>query len=400
MSDYIRHREVAFESIRGADLQLDALYKGGKAPDLSAEPLSKLIGVGNQGGFRYIKRGNPSRVCMCALVSSMDEPDWPDSLDIERGIFTYYGDNRTAGNGDMHNTKLGGNKILRDAFNALHTGNRELIPVFLVLTKFGPGRDYHFRGLAVPGAEGLGSNEDLVAIWKSDDQGRRFQNYRARFTILPESLVPAAWINELRNNGEALGPNCPDSWREFVRSGKAKPLTCQRTLKTRFKEEQLPETPLQWELINTLVNYFKTEHPDGEHGFEKCAAELCKMSDSKILELELTPPTRDGGRDGIGIYRLGTEFSFIKVEFFMEAKCYDPATGNGVKLTSRLISRLKNRQYGYWVTTSYVAPQAYQEIVDDGHPVIIFSARDIARILIEHGISTQDRLLSFLRALP
>lgn len=399
MSDYIRHKEVAFESIRGADLHLDALYKGGTTPNLSSEPLSKIIGVGNQGGFRYIKRGSPSRVVMCALVSSMDEPDWPDSLDIERGIFTYYGDNRTAGNGDMHDTKLGGNKILRDAFNALHTGNRECIPVFLIFTKFGQGRDYHFRGLAVPGAEGLGSNEDLVAIWKSDKEGRRFQNYRARFTILPESLMRASWVNEIRSTGEALGPSCPESWRKFIKDGTAKPLTCQRVLKTRTKEEQLPETPLQWELVNTLVNYFKTEHPEGEHGFERCAAEICKMSDSKIIELELTPPTRDGGRDGIGIYRLGTEFSFIKVEFFMEAKCYDPVSGNGVKMTSRLISRLKHRQFGYWVTTSYVAPQAYQEIVDDEHPVVIFSARDIAKIFIEHGISDAQKLQSWLRVL-
>ena len=30
-------------------------------------------------------------------MSSTEEPEWPDFLDIETGIFTYYGDNRTPG---------------------------------------------------------------------------------------------------------------------------------------------------------------------------------------------------------------------------------------------------------------------------------------------------------------
>ena len=80
----------------------------------------------------------------------------------------------------------------------------------------------------------------------------------------------------------------------------------------------------------------------------------------------------------------------------MEAKCYDPQNSNGVKLTSRLISRLKHRQFGYFVTTSFVAPQAYNEIIEDNHPVIIFSGRDIAKILIEHGYNTESKVLAWL----
>ena len=41
----------------------------------------------------------------------------------------------------------------------------------------------------------------------------------------------------------------------------------------------------------------------------------------------------------------------------------------------------------------------YQEIVDDEHPVVIFAARDIAKILIEHGINDSDKLVSWLRLL-
>ena len=80
----------------------------------------------------------------------------------------------------------------------------------------------------------------------------------------------------------------------------------------------------------------------------------------------------------------------------MEAKCYDPQNSNGVKLTSRLISRLKNRQFGYFITTSFVAPQAYNEIIDDNHPVIIYAGRDIAKILIQQGYNSESKVLEWL----
>ena len=54
--------------------------------------------------------------------------------------------------------------------------------------------------------------------------------------------------------------------------------------------------------------------------------------------------------------------------FALEAKCYAPGHGVGVRETSRLISRLRYRQFGVLVTTSHLDSQAYQEIREDGHP--------------------------------
>lgn len=396
IAGYLRQHAVAFSELRQSDLKLDAVYMGGEAPNLQAEPLSKLLPIGNQGGFRYITRGRPKRVVLCALISSMCEPDWPDSLDIERGIFTYYGDNRAAGSGDMHHTQIGGNRILRDSFNALHVGQRDQIPVFLVFTKQGPKRNYMFRGLAVPGANGLGANEDLIALWKNDPAGRRFQNYRARFSILAEESISRKWIEEIEQTAITTGEHAPESWRNFVQTGRIKTLQSVPTLRVRSRQEQLPSSDLELDVLKTIVDHYKA-HPDGEYAFELCAVELCKLSDSRIVNLELTPPMRDGGRDAIGHYRLGTEFSYVKVEFAMEAKCYPISTGNGVKMTSRLISRLRHRQFGYFVTTSYVSEQAYQELVDDSHPVVIFSGRDISRILIDHGFNSHGAVMNWLK---
>jgi len=110
-------------------------------------------------------------------------------------------------------------------------------------------------------------------------------------------------------------------------------------------------------------------------------------------QLELTRPSRDGGRDAIGFYDIGLGHSHIAVDFAMEAKCKALNSGVGVKETSRLISRLRHRQFGVLVTTSYVNTQAYKEIKDDSHPIIIIAASDIVSILKEQHKATPDEVM-------
>ena len=42
------------------------------------------------------------------------------------------------------------------------------------------------------------------------------------------------------------------------------------------------------------------------------------------------------------------------------------------------------------MTTSYVDKQAYSEVVEDGHPILIVTASDIAGILRRNSISTSN----------
>ena len=46
-----------------------------------------------------------------------------------------------------------------------------------------------------------------------------------------------------------------------------------------------------------------------------------------------------GGRDAIGTYRVGQLADRISLDFALEAKCYAPENGVGVKELSRLISQ-------------------------------------------------------------
>jgi hypothetical protein len=69
----------------------------------------------------------------------------------------------------------------------------------------------------------------------------------------------------------------------------------------------------------------------------------------------------------------------------------------GVKQISRLISRLRHRQFGILVTTSYLDVYTYKEIKEDQHPIIVISARDIAELLKRNGKGDVSNVRAWLQ---
>ena len=80
----------------------------------------------------------------------------------------------------------------------------------------------------------------------------------------------------------------------------------------------------------------------------------------------------------------------LRIDCALEAKCYSENVSVGVRQMSRLISRIRYRQFGVMLTTSFVDKQAYQEVIEDGHPVLIISASDIAYILRSNSITSEN----------
>lgn len=381
---------VKYDELTYSDLFVDAIYKGGDKKNAGDDPINKLVGVGNQGGFRYIGSSQDLKECkMVVLYTSGDDLDWPDVIDFETGSFTYYGDNKSPGH-QLHDTPRKGNLLLRSIFDSFHSNNRQLVPPIFVFTKGTAGRDVIFKGLCVPGFHGYSQSEDLVAVWKTKDN-QRFQNYRAIFSILDVSVITRTWIKDIRLNSALESQDCPQAFYDWVRTGNPKILTSLRTKGYRTRAEQTPTGP-DVELIGTIHKFFKPN----PHGFEKCAAEIISIMDKNFVSYDLTRPWLDGGRDAVGTYKIGNESTSIKVEYALEAKCYSSENSVGVKETSRLIARLRHRQFGILVTTSYIHIQAYKEIVDDKHPVILISGRDIVEILKRNGIKTESEILTWL----
>lgn len=383
-------KAIPLEALSGADLIVDAIYQGGRKGNAGDDPLPKLMRVDSQGGFRY--RGKvKGKLGLLVLTTSMNDPDWPDALDPETGIFTYFGDNKKAGR-DLHDTGRDGNLILKTIFEDGRTGaegRKDVPPIFLFASE-GTARDVRFLGLAVPGASDLDASEELVAIWRNI-KGERFQNYRARFTVLDAARISRAWIDSIIN-GKADHSLAPKAWSTWRQTGRRRPLVAARTLEYRSRAEQLPTDKDGQAMVEAIRAHFKAR----PHNFEHCAAALARLLIPDIAGLDVTRPSRDGGRDAVGQLRIGSGPSGILVDFALEAKCYTPPAAVGVKDMSRLISRLRHRQFGVIVTTSCVDLQAYKEIKEDQHPILIIAAQDIVELLRRNGRGSPEVVRAWL----
>jgi Restriction endonuclease AspBHI N-terminal len=146
--------------------------------------------------------------------------------------------------------------LLSRAFERAHAGqaSREQVPPFLLFDKPGTGRDVRFRGLLAPGSDRISGEEDLVAVWRTTGR-QRFQNYRARFTVLDVGAVSRAWISQVAA-GEPLGPQCPDAWHAWVETGTYTPLLAPPTVIIRTREQQRP-APADKPLLDLVYGHFK-----------------------------------------------------------------------------------------------------------------------------------------------
>jgi len=228
---------ISFKDLPDAELIIDGTYEGGKKGNSGDDPLSKLMGCENQGGFRPVGARNGMNTKFCILYSDLSKKDWPDYIENQTGKFIYYGDNRVPGR-DLHDTPKKGNLILKYSFNLLHNGNRKNIPPFFVFSKGTKGRDVVFKGLAVPGASEVNESEELMVISTPKNE-EILQNYKAIFTILDVPTISREWIKDLHNNNP-FSENAPTLWLEWVHTGKYKALIKEENTQFR-KSDSFPQ---------------------------------------------------------------------------------------------------------------------------------------------------------------
>jgi len=337
--------------------------------------------INNTSGFRpKSKRDGSTDIVECAfcvLVTNFGETEWPDSLERESGQLVYYGDNRSPGR-RLNDTAIGGNRLLEHVFTLLHSGRRELIPPFLCFESYktDTGSQMKFLGLACPGAHRASAFEDLVAVWRVAGDAR-FQNYRAVFTILRTEIIQRDWLVDLVDGVRSFSSAaCPESWNEWVHSGVYSPLKCARQVVPRTREEQGPRDSRERRVLQEVFDRLS------DREFEFAAADLLEKMDPRFVNLVVTRATRDGGRDVIANYRVGHDNHQVLLSAYVEAKRWNPSNAVGVKPMMRLIARLKHRDLGVFVTTSFFETQVQEELIEDRHPILLLSGGDIARLLI------------------
>lgn len=384
------------------ELQLDTLYRNTNDWKKPEDVFNRFFrfqdgkGINNTAGFRPKSKIGKDRSitdsAFCLLVTNFNETEWPDNLDRETGTFVYYGDNRAAGN-KLEETAVGGNRLLRHVFEKLHMQHRNAVQPFLCFEKVATdnGTFMRFLGLACPGGPNVSSLEDLVAVWRVKED-RRFQNYRAIFTILKEERVTKAWLEDMVSRiSPADSVHCPAMWKQWVQSGIYAPLKCIRQREPRSKIHQLPAATREVEVLQTLYEQLS------DREFEFAAAEFIQLMDERFTDISVTQFVRDGGRDVLCHYKVGHDLHQIHLSVSVEAKKWNPQTAVGVKPMMRLLSRLKHRDIGVFITTSFFDKQVQEELIEDGHPVLLVSGGDIARLLIEKELTSGDGLSNWIK---
>jgi len=377
------------------ELRVDSSLRNTNNPNNPADVFNRFFrfsdgrGINNTSGFRAKSKAGQStdieNCAFCLLVTTFGEVEWPDSLNYETGIFTYFGDKRNEG--DIHSTTVGGNRFLRSTFNKLHTGKRELISPILVFENYkgADGTYMRFLGLAAPGAQGSSAFDDLVAVWRIKDRNR-FQNYRATFTVLKEDVIQKAWLEDLVNGVTPFESNhCPVLWKKWTQSGIYDPLTCERQREPRSKENQSPQNSKEATVLARVLESFS------DREFEFAAVAIVRLMDPRFSDFKVTQRSRDGGRDATGLYKLGHDNHQVTLSALIEAKLWKEKTDVGVKPMARLISRIKHRDIGVFITTSCFNKQVQLELIDDNHPVILVSGGDIARVLISNELDVPEK---------
>src|SRR5688572_28037596 len=94
---------VPFDKLADSDLDVGLIYRAGSTGSFGDDPISKVIGGGNRGGFRYEGTTAVLVLHFIVLFTTFNEPEWPDRFEDGGRCFVYYGDNRHCGQ-DLHDT--------------------------------------------------------------------------------------------------------------------------------------------------------------------------------------------------------------------------------------------------------------------------------------------------------
>lgn len=71
--------KIPFKEVNGAGLFVDTVYEGGSDKNISSEVISKLLHVGNSGGFRKcmkVEGGKKTKAAAYVCIYSIDSVEW------------------------------------------------------------------------------------------------------------------------------------------------------------------------------------------------------------------------------------------------------------------------------------------------------------------------------------
>jgi hypothetical protein len=368
---------------------------------------AKLMLESGINGAGYVAGPDGLRRPVIAIRSSPwkaghESNPWHDEFDLDHGHIRYYGDHKPTTIGFPGSSK--GNKALLDAWR-LHSGvtqaERSTAPPLLVFRS----KTIHRDGRAVVKGHvefcGAALIERLEYVVQRDPESERsFPNIVVDLAVVAgdsSDSIEMRWIDDRRDpslDGMATLRHAPESWRRWVREGRAAiPRVRRRVLSSRVRsaQDQMPARgTAEFDALHAIYSFF-----DGrKHSFEllasRVAGELLRQSGANYHPGWLTRSGGDGGVDFVGRLDVGATVANTPLVVLGQAKCVTPGTSISPDQVARVVARLRRGWIGVFVTTGVFSRQAQVEVIDDQYPLVLVSARTLAEQVLRMAAADFD----------
>ena len=194
------------------------IYMGGTSGNAGDDPISKLLNVGNACGIRSKKNKENELAYISLVTNPINQKNYPDFLDNETKILTYYGDQKTPGKHYL-DTKQKGNLNLENLFKTSYyqkNAKLHLFPCFYFEKIGKKGRNYLYHGIAYPYVSQKEFHEVCNIAQITSDNGI-INNLKFSFTVNSDEEVSRQWLLSLTRDSSDI-ELAPNSWKLFLKN--------------------------------------------------------------------------------------------------------------------------------------------------------------------------------------
>lgn len=195
-----------FDELVDAPIIKNCVYKYGVSDNGSVKnPLTELLGVGNNGGIRPKRTRDGTDYAYFVLVSN--NHTWGDEYDPTTGLFRYHGDN--SDNSEKAENKRGNKSLLKML-------NGRIAPLLIFKTTWGEeggSRDaFRFIGVAKPIRRSDGTLDYSKEIFGSGPDS--FENYVYNLKVLDTGEADIRpWLTALFEKSPNADDLSPEDWK-------------------------------------------------------------------------------------------------------------------------------------------------------------------------------------------
>ncbi|WP_084161432.1 caspase family protein [Nocardia sp. BMG51109] len=161
----------------------------------------------------------------------------------------------------------------------------------------------------------------------------------------------------------------------------------------RTVEQQLPRDPVDREFLQVILRWYEKD----KSKFIYTAVAIWKLIAPSTGDCKILPARHGNDNMAEGEYRFGPIDDRVPLNFVLVGKCFPERQAIDQSTVNRLLTRIRNFDFGVIVTLSYLDEDIYRRLRSDGDPIVVVSGRDIVEALRSYGCTRPESVTEWLR---